>query len=95
VIACLLLSALNLVAQESPDYLDRQVIPHSGLPCPALASYSLTRPDPVGTPTVVGLAIFFQDVAQLNDVDQTLDADVYVVESWRDRRLADPARGTE
>jgi hypothetical protein len=42
---------------------------------------------------VVGLGIFFQDLASLSDVDQTLDADVLVVARWRDPRLADPARG--
>jgi hypothetical protein len=42
---------------------------------------------------VVGLGAFFQDVANLSDVDQTLDADVYLVVRWRDPRLADPGRG--
>jgi hypothetical protein len=39
------------------------------------------------------MGIFFQDVASLSDVDQTLDTDVLVVARWRDTRLADPARG--
>jgi hypothetical protein len=37
--------------------------------------------------------MFFQDVTQFNDVDQTLTADVYVLVRWRDPRLADPRRG--
>jgi hypothetical protein len=37
--------------------------------------------------------MFFQDVTQLNDVDQTLTADMYVLVRWRDPRLADPRRG--
>jgi hypothetical protein len=52
----------------------------------------LTRPDPAGGPTVVGLALFFQDVATLSDVEQTLDADIYVAARWRDPRLADASR---
>jgi len=73
--------------------LEREVAPSSGPACPAAAAYSLARPDPPGSPTLVGVGIFFQDVAQLSDVEQTLDADVYVVARWRDPRLADPARG--
>jgi hypothetical protein len=44
-------------------------------------------------PTVVGAGLFFQDLANLSDVDQTLDADIYVIVRWRDPRLADPTRG--
>jgi hypothetical protein len=73
--------------------LEREVAPRSGATCPAADGYSLARPDPPGSPTVVGVGIFFQDVAQLSDVEQTLDADVYVLARWRDPRLADPARG--
>jgi hypothetical protein len=42
---------------------------------------------------VVALGVYFQDVASLSDVDQTLDTDVYLIARWRDPRLADPARG--
>ena len=73
--------------------LERPAPPDSTAPCPPAGSYSLTRPDPASGPTVVGLAAFFQDLASLNDGDQTLDADVYIVARWRDPRLADPARG--
>lgn len=73
--------------------LERQVGPRSGASCPDARSYSLERPDPAAGPTVVGLGVFFQDVASLSDVDQTLDADVYLIVRWRDPRLADPARG--
>jgi hypothetical protein len=73
--------------------LEREVGARSGAACPDVGVYSLARPDPAAGPTVVGLAVFFQDVASLSDVDQTLDTDVYVVARWRDPRLADPARG--
>lgn len=73
--------------------LERLADPHSAAPCPQAGAYSLTRPDPESGPTVVALGIFFQDLASLSDVDQTLDADAYVVARWRDPRLADPARG--
>jgi hypothetical protein len=73
--------------------LERLAPPRSGLPCPEPALYSLARPDAAMGPTVVALGMFFQDVASLSDVDQTLDTDVVVVARWRDGRLVDPARG--
>jgi hypothetical protein len=104
--ALLVVSALGLFpcggasvfADEATDVgvvsdLEREVAPLSGSTCPAAGAYSLTRPDPPGSPTMVGLGLFFQDIAQLSDVEQTLDADVYVIARWRDPRLADPARG--
>jgi len=80
--------AADLVAD-----LERQSGTRSGAACPDGSLYSLERPGPAGEPTVVALGMFFQDVASLSDVDQTLDADVLVVARWRDPRLADPGRG--
>jgi neurotransmitter-gated ion-channel len=74
--------------------LQREVAPRSGVTCPAENAYSLTRPDPGAGPTVVGIGVYFQDVAQLNDIDQTLDVDVYLIVRWRDSRLADASRAT-
>jgi hypothetical protein len=37
--------------------------------------------------------MFFHDISQLNDVDQTITADVYILLRWRDPRLADERRG--
>jgi hypothetical protein len=87
-------SAADAPADVVSD-LERQVAPRSGVACPDPAKYSLARPDPAGVATVVGVGVFFQDLAALSDVDQTLDADLYVVARWRDARLADPARGEE
>jgi hypothetical protein len=41
----------------------------------------------------VGAALFFQDVSNLNDVDQTITADMTLILRWRDARLADERRG--
>ena len=84
-----------LDAQESVNLLEREASPKSGVPCPSPNAYSLERPDANGVPTVVAVGLFFQDIAQLSDVEQTLEADVYVVARWRDPRLSDPARGTQ
>jgi Neurotransmitter-gated ion-channel ligand binding domain len=84
-------TAQDLPAEVVND-LEREVAPHSEARCPDPRAYSLTRPDVAGGPTVVGVGIFFQDVAYLSDVDQTLDADIYVVTRWHDPRLADPTR---
>ncbi|HSC26378.1 MAG TPA: hypothetical protein VLD67_03835, partial [Vicinamibacterales bacterium] len=81
---------------QTPDILqdlESPIRPRSGVPCPSPDVYSPLRPDPAGVPTVVGLSLAFQDVAQLSDVDQTLTVDVYLLVRWRDRRLADPSRG--
>jgi hypothetical protein len=84
-------------AEQSPADvildLERAVAPRSGVACPDRSAYSLARPGPAGTPTLVGLAVYFLDVAQLNDVEQTMDLDVYVIARWRDPRLADESRG--
>ena len=85
-------AAEELPADLAAD-LERQVVPHAGAPCPDAGAYALSRPAEAAGPTAVALGIYFQDVASLSDVDQTLDADVYVVARWRDPRLADPARG--
>lgn len=73
--------------------LEREVAPSADARCPDPSLYSVVRPDPPGEPTVVGLATFFQDLAALNDADQTLDTDVYVMMRWRDARLANSAGG--
>jgi hypothetical protein len=97
--ALLVGGAVPAFSQEPPADvvadLERQVGPRSGgaAACPDAGVYSLARPDPAAGPTVVGLGVFFQDVASLSDIDQTLDTDVLVVARWRDPRLADPARG--
>ena len=72
--------------------LEREVAPRTGAACPDPGAYSLSRPEPEG-PTLVGLGVFFQDLASLSDVDQTLEADIYVLARWHDPRLADASRG--
>jgi hypothetical protein len=83
----------TMMAQPVAEELEKFATPRSGIACPSPEQFSLGRPDPDGTPTVVGLALMFQDISRLNDVDQTLDADLYLIARWRDPRLADPARG--
>ena len=86
-------SPLQVFAQDPQLGLERPVNPRSGLPCPSPGLYSRTRPDPPNVPTRVGAAMFFHDISQLNDVDQTITADVYIQLRWRDPRLADERRG--
>src|SRR5262245_19909564 len=80
------------LSSELVSDLAREIAPRSGVVCPDPAAHSLTRRDPAAGPTVVGLGVFFQDIAFLSDVDQTLDTDVYVAMRWRDPRLADATR---
>jgi Neurotransmitter-gated ion-channel ligand binding domain/Neurotransmitter-gated ion-channel transmembrane region len=94
---CMLLGGRPGWAAEPPadlvNRLERDIVTSSAARCPDAGTYSLVRPGPTTAPTIVGLGIFYQDVAHLSDVDQTLDMDVYVVARWRDPRLADSARG--
>ena len=85
-------SPAHVSAQDPQLGLERPVNPRSGLPCPSPDRYSRTRPDPPGVPTLVGAGMFFHDISQLNDVDQTITADVYILLRWRDPRLADARR---
>jgi hypothetical protein len=70
--------------EEIKAWLDSPIEPRGTGSCPAPEHFSLTRPDSSGTPTVVGLAVLFQDVSALSDVDQTISADLYLVERWLD-----------
>lgn len=47
------------------------------------------RPDPTGAPTVVGVSLFIMDVIRVSDFEQSFEADVVVLLSWTDPRLAD------
>lgn len=78
--------------EEIKAWLDLPIEPRGTGSCPAPERFSVTRPDPPGTPTIVGLAVLFQDVSALSDVDQTISTDLYVVERWLDPRLADSNR---
>ena len=62
-------------------------------PCPLPEQYSEERPDPAGVVTEVGVGVYFLDLFEINDVEQTFKGDVLVVMQWRDPRLADPMRG--
>ena len=62
-------------------------------PCPLPEQYSEERPDPPGVVTEVGVGIYFLDLFDINEVDQTFRGDVLVAMQWTDSRLADPTRG--
>jgi hypothetical protein len=47
-----------------------------------------SRPDPVGTPTPVGIGIIMVDLSAIDDVEQTFRADFFLVIRWHDPRLA-------
>ncbi len=94
----LMLSVLGTVdagatADDARGFLEAPILPGSGLPCPSEADFSRSRPDPAGTPTVVGLNMMVQDISRFSDVDQTMTLDLYVMMRWHDPRLADANRG--
>ena len=84
---------MNADADDLAAQLKRRIVANGAAACPDPSTYSLARPDAAAGPTVVGIAVFLQDLVAINDVEQTLDMDVYVVARWRDVRLADPSRG--
>jgi len=61
--------------------------------CPTEDQLSLSRPGTAG-PTDVGVGLFLNDVVALDDVTQSLTADLFLILRWTDTRLADPGRGS-
>ena len=62
--------------------------------CPGSDQLSLERPGAPSEPTQVSVGIFLLDLVALDDVKQTLTADLFLFLQWTDARLADPARGS-
>lgn len=61
---------------------------------PRLAAFS--RPDPEGIPTKVEVGGYLMDLSEVNDVDQTFSADLYMWYTWHDPRLAlEDSTGTQ
>jgi hypothetical protein len=77
-------------AQASTDF---NLEGGTSAPCPLPEQYSQERPDPPGMVTEVGVGIYFMDLFEINDVEQTFKGDVVTVSRWKDPRLADEARG--
>lgn len=61
--------------------------------CPSDDQYSLTRPGPPDQPTQVAVAFYLNNIVAINEAEQSIVLDAYIVYRWRDARLADPARG--
>ena len=57
--------------------------------CPTIGIRTDERPDPEGQPTEVAVAIFMVDLTKVDDVAQSLTADLLVIQAWTDPRLAD------
>lgn len=71
------------IAQEIEQELD----------CTIPDSITKTRPSPKGTPTDVGLGLFFIDVRDINSLKQTFTVDVIVSLNWNDPRLSEKSLG--
>jgi neurotransmitter-gated ion-channel len=63
--------------------------------CPSLGDDALTRPTANGEPTKVALSVYISDIAEVNDVQQTFTADVYILAAWADPRIAEPGKPTD
>jgi len=51
-------------------------------------AHSATRPDPAGVPTRVTAGLYLLDLFDIDDVEQSFRADVYLILEWKDPRLA-------
>jgi len=90
------LSCLVLFAgTQAPESLVPQLDLRGGSSalCPTPDQLSLSRPG-TNEPTDVGVGIFLNDVVALDDVTQSLTADLFLILRWTDARLADPGRGS-
>jgi hypothetical protein len=57
------------------------------------AESSGSRPHPGGEPTEISAAVYLIDVSQINGARQEFTADVFLLLSWNDPRLADGTSG--
>jgi hypothetical protein len=91
-VAQVLLASSFLLGQ--PGELERSLQGGISADCPSPAQYSSQRPDPAGTPTPVSIAVYFVDILEIKDSEQTFTVDAWLILRWRDTRLADSSRGT-
>lgn len=88
--ACLLLAALvsgaaGLHAAESPPGVDPVT---KQAPCSIPAMRTDQRPNDGQGPTKVSVGVWLVDITAINDINQTLTAEIAVRQRWRDPRLA-------
>jgi hypothetical protein len=76
----MLLAATPLTAQNSQETA-----------CSTVGIRTDVRPNPIGEPTEVAVAVFMLDLTRIDDVAQTLSVDLLVFLDWTDPRLADLA----
>ena len=85
--------ATAVAQSDTTSILQAPVQPGFQGSCPSPDQLSTERPDPVGTPTRVAVAVFVVDILRIADAEKTVTADLIVFTRWRDSRLADPGRG--
>ena len=95
--ACALAVGMFLGQVHGQDSIQRELdglsqISSSGQ-CPSEEQYSLTRPGPPDQPTQVAVAFYLNNIVAINEAEQSIVLDAYIVYRWRDAHLADPARG--
>jgi len=56
--------------------------------CDVPPGINATRPDPPGTPTEVTIGLWVNDLRGIHDASQSYDADLVILLSWTDPRLA-------
>jgi len=92
---CLMSIPVLLSYSQPPSGEDLLLNFDSGtsLPCPASDIFSSDRPDTAGTPTPVGIGMFFLQIFDIDDLEATFEADIFYLRYWKDPRLREPGRG--
>ena len=92
---CLMSIPVLLSYSQTPSGEDLLLNFDSGtsLHCPSSDIFSADRPDPAGTPTPVGVGMFFLQIFDIDDIESTFEADVFYLRYWNDPRLREPGRG--
>jgi len=61
--------------------------------CEVPSGISVKRPDPKGVPTKVSIGTYVNKILDINDIQQTFTADIFVRVQWKDPRLVDKSQG--
>lgn len=87
--ALVFLAILNVAMALLAPMTAQAQTPSQQDPCAPPQYRTDVRPDPSGPPTVIDFGVRIADLAEINDVNQTITIDLVVRMRWTDPRLAD------
>ena len=78
---------LYIVRKHTLHFLARVLL--IAVPVSSHAQVWQSRPDPIGTPTKVGIGVFVINISKIDHIEQTFTADIALRLGWHDHRLAE------